>query len=570
MTPPTTAEAPPAERLRQPTGRRSRQKRGEGQWALGYLEPLNPNEQSKKDDDPLNVRARIENIYAHRGFSSIDPADLRGRFRWYGLYTQRKPGIDGGRTATLEPHELDDEYFMLRIRIDGGQLSIEQLRTIADISTTYARDTADITDRQNIQLHWVRIEDVPEIWNRLEAVGLSTTEACGDSPRVVLGSPVAGISAEEILDGTPAMQEIKRRYIGSPEFSNLPRKYKTAVTGHPALDVEPEINDIAFVGVVHPEHGPGFDVWVGGGLSTNPMLAKRLGAWVPLEEVPDVWWGVTSVFRDYGYRRLRTRARIKFLIADWGPEKFREVLETEYLERRLHDGPAPPATTLPRDHIGVHPQKDGRFYIGAAPTAGRVSGTMLAKLADVVEDHGSQRVRTTPLQKLLVLDVDEDRVESLVTALAGIGLHARPSQWRRATMACTGIEYCKLAIVETKRRAHDLIDELERRIPELDTPITVNLNGCPNSCARIQVADIGLKGQLVMDEHGNQVEGYQVHLGGGLGLDAGFGRKLRGHKVTSAGLDDYVERVVRNYLADRKDGERFPEWAARADEESLK
>ena len=232
-----------------------RRPKGEGQWALGYREPLNANEQAKKDDDALNVRARIENIYARGGFSSIDPSDLRGRFRWWGLYTQRRPGIDGGRTAVLDPSELDDEYFMLRIRIDGGQLTGEQLRTIADLSTTYARDTADITDRQNIQLHWVRVEDVPEIWSRLEQVGLSSLEACGDAPRVVIASPLAGIAADELIDPTPAVEEITERYIGDPDFSNLPRKFKTAITGHPSLDVAPEVNDLAFVPTTHPERG---------------------------------------------------------------------------------------------------------------------------------------------------------------------------------------------------------------------------------------------------------------------------------------------------------------------------
>ena len=290
--------------------------KGNGQWALGFREPLNSNEQVKKDDDALNVRARIENIYAHGGFDSIDPTDMRGRFRWMGLYTQRRPGIDGGKTATLEPEELEDRYFMLRVRVDGGQLDLDQLRTIAELSTTYGRDTADLTDRQNIQLHWVRIEDVPTIWRRLEAVGLTTQEACGDCPRVILGSPVAGIAADEIIDGTWAVEEIERRYIGSKEFSNLPRKYKTAISGHPSHDTVPQINDVAFIGAEHPEYGPGFDVWVGGGLSTNPMLAQRLGVWVPLEDVPEVWAGVTGIFRDYGYRRLRTRARMKFLVAD--------------------------------------------------------------------------------------------------------------------------------------------------------------------------------------------------------------------------------------------------------------
>ncbi|MFF8267697.1 nitrite/sulfite reductase [Streptomyces sp. NPDC016562] len=562
-TPETPAAAAAARRK---TGRH----RGEGQWAVGHHTPLNGNEQFKRDDDGLNVRTRIETIYSQRGFDSIDPNDLRGRMRWWGLYTQRKPGIDGGKTAILEPEELDDKYFMLRVRIDGGRLTTEQLRVIGEVSEEFARGTADLTDRQNVQYHWIRIEDVPEIWRRLEAVGLSTTEACGDTPRVILGSPVAGIAQDEIIDGTPAIDEIYRRIVGNPDFSNLPRKFKSAISGSPLLDVAHEINDIAFVGVNHPEHGPGFDVWVGGGLSTNPKLGVRLGTWVSLDEVPDVYEGVISIFRDYGYRRLRTRARLKFLVADWGPAKFRQVLEDEYLKRKLTDGPAPEQPTGQwRDHVGVHQQQDGRFYVGFAPRVGRVDGATLTKIADIAEQHGSGRLRTTAEQKMIVLDIEADRVDSVVAALEALDLRVKPSPFRRGTMACTGIEFCKLAIVETKARGASLIDELERRLPDFAEPITININGCPNACARIQVADIGLKGQLVLDDDGNQVEGYQVHLGGALGLEAGFGRKVRGLKVTSAGLPDYVERVVTRYEEQREDGERFAAWVARADEKSL-
>ncbi|BCL13761.1 nitrite/sulfite reductase [Micromonospora sagamiensis] len=564
---PARPERPAAVAARAP-----RRPRGEGQWALGHREPLNPNERMKKDDDPLNVRARIENIYAHRGFASIDPQDLRGRFRWWGLYTQRKAGIDGGRTAVLEPHELEDEFFMLRVRVDGGQLSLAQLRVVADISREFARDTADITDRQNIQYHWIRVEDMPEIWRRLESVGLQTTEACGDCPRIVLGSPVAGVARDELVDPTPAIDEIVRRYVGDKQYSNLPRKFKSSISW--LVDTPYEANDIAFLGVEHPDHGPGFDVWVGGGLSTNPMLAKRLGVWVPLAEVPDVWAGVVGIFRDYGYRRLRNRARLKFLVADWGVEKFREVLEKEYLGRALLDGPAPELPSRPIDHVGVHEQADGRYYVGAAPVVGRVSGTQLARLADVVAAHGSDRVRLTPYQKLLVLDVAPERTDSLVAALRGIGLEARPSAWRRGTMACTGIEYCKLAIVETKARGEELVARLEERLREFDADISIHINGCPNACARTQVADIGLKGQIVVGPDGRQVEGFQVHLGGGLGMahgqTAGFGRKLRGLKTTAEELPGYVERVARRYLASRTEGERFANWVIRVDEEELR
>ena len=542
-----------------------------GAWADGDRTPLNPNEEFKQADDGLNVRARIEEVYAKEGFASIPGDDLRGRMRWWGLYTQRKPGIDGGKTATLDPSELDDEYFMLRVRSDGGALSGEQLRTIAGISTEFGRDTADISDRQNIQLHWIRVEDVPEIWARLEAVGLTTAEACGDTPRVILGSPVAGIAADEVIDGTPAVREILERHIGSPEFSNLPRKFKTAISGSPSLDVAHEINDVSFVGVVHPQFGPGFDVWVGGGLSTNPHFAQRLGAWVPLEEVPDVWRGVVSIFRDHGYRRLRNRARLKFLVADWGAEKFREVLEKDYLGRALTDGPAPPTPDgHRRDHVGVHPQKDGAYWVGVAPVAGRVSGTTLAAVADVADRWGSGRVRLTAQQKLLVLDVPKAKTRYVQAALARLGLPAEPSEWRRGVMACTGIEFCKLALVETKARAHTVIAEMERRLPDFDVPFSIHLNGCPNACARTQVADVGLKGMVQSEEDGTLVEIFQVHLGGGLGTSPQLARKTRALKVRAEDLPDYVERLAGRYLAQRHDGEPFAEWAHRADEDDLR
>ncbi|NUP62439.1 MAG: nitrite/sulfite reductase [Nonomuraea sp.] len=554
-----------------PASRHHKRPRGEGQWALGYREPLNKNEENKKNDDGLNVRQRIIDIYSKRGFDSIDPADLRGRMRWYGLYTQRKPGIDGGKTAVLDPEELDDRYFMLRVRIDGGQLDLRQLRAIADISNDYARGTADITDRQNIQLHWVEIESVPDIWARLEAVGLSTTEACGDTPRVIMGCPLAGIDTDEVIDASGLIEEIYDRVVGNPAYSNLPRKFKTALSGCAAHCTVHEINDVAFVGVVD-EHGEaGYDLWVGGGLSTNPMLGKRLGVFVSPDKVADVHEGVVGIFRDYGYRRLRHRARLKFLVSDWGPEKFREVLETEYLKEPLPDGPAP---KLPRDnrrdHVGVFPQKDGNFYVGFTPRVGRVDGDTLHVIADIAERHGSGRVRTTVEQKMVILDVAPDRVDSVVAELEAHDLQVNPSTFRRQTMACTGIEYCKLAIVETKATASNLIDELERRLPDFDQPLTINLNGCPNSCARIQVADIGLKGQLVVDENGDQVEGYQIHLGGSLGVNSGFGRKVRGLKTTAKGLPDYVERVVSNYDAQKKEGETFADWVQRADEADLK
>ena len=559
------------ERVRPP-----REGRSNGQWLVDGHAPLNPNEVFKAEGDPLSVRERIETIYSRDGFGSIPTDDLHGRFRWWGLYTQRRQDISGSRTASLGPDELSDEYFMLRVRLDGGAVTTDQLRVIATISTEFARDTADISDRQNIQLHWIRVEDVPEIWRRLEAAGMHTTEACGDTPRVILGSPVAGIAVDEIIDPTPVIDEIVEKYIGLPELANLPRKFKTAVTGHPSLDVVHEINDISLVGVVHPELGPGYDLWVGGGLSVSPRLAERLGAFVRAEDAAEVWYGVIRIFRDYGYRRLRNKARLKFLLAEWGPEKFRRVLEEEYLGRALPDGPAPAPTTVPGDHVGVHTQRDGNHYVGFAPTVGRVSGTTLTAVADLAEAAGSSRIRFTPHQKLLVLDVAPAALDELLAGMDALGLTATPSPFRRHTMACTGIEYCKLAFVNTKGTATTAIAELEGRLADLalDTPITLNVNGCPNSCARIQTADIGLKGQLLAGDDGQPEFGYQVHLGGGLAsadrADAGLGRTVRGLKVTAANLPDYVERLTRAFVDERTPGETFAAWTHRADEEALR
>ncbi|WP_217915489.1 nitrite/sulfite reductase [Miltoncostaea marina] len=538
-------------------------RRAGGQWALGYREPLNGNERMKRDDDGLNVRERIISKYSKEGFDSIWPDDLRGRFRWWGLYTQRRAGAEG------DVEDLEDSHFMLRVRIPGGRLEAGQLRAVGRVAQRYGRDFADVTDRQNVQFHWIRIEDVPAIWEELEAVGLNSAQACGDVPRNVIGCALAGVAADELIDATSYIEEIERRFLLDPQFSNLPRKFKTSVSGCAHHCGQHEINDISFVAV---EHGGrvGFDLWVGGGLGPAPRLAQRLGAFVPPERVAEVWGGVCGVFRDYGYRRSRNYARLKFLIGDWGPERFREVLEREYLTAPLEDGPAPaPSPAAQNDHVGVVPQADGRVYVGAAPRAGRTSGSELVRVADLADRFGSGRVRLTTQQKLVVLDVEPDRADALVAALEQMDLQARPSLLRRGTMACTGSEFCKLAVVETKNRADALVRELERRLPDLEEPIRINMNGCPNSCARFQLADIGLLGSRVPGADGERVEGFQVHLGGHLGPDPSFARRVKGVRVASAELEDYLEGLLRRFLETRAEDEPFHAWAARAEDQWL-
>ena len=360
----------------------------------------------------------------------------------------------------------------------------------------------------------------------------------------MLGSPLAGESLDEVLDPTPAIDEIVRRYIGNPEFSNLPRKFKTAISG--LQDVAHEVNDVAFIGVNHPEHGPGLDLWVGGGLSTNPMLAQRVGAWVPLDEVPDVWEAVTSVFRDYGYRRLRAKARLKFLIKDWGVEKFRQVVEDEYLGRKLIDGPAPEpveAPDRPRRRAEAEERTERRRRradrgpgFGHDPDEGR-------------RPRRGRGFRPHPVHP--VPEADHPRRARRQGRRAGRAVSTRsacrrrPSHWRRNLMACTGIEFCKLSFAETRKRGRRCwCRSLEKRLEDinaqLDVPITININGCPNSCARIQVADIGFKGQMVDDGDG-PVEGFQVHLGGSLGP----GQRFRPQAAPAQGAVHRARRLHR-------------------------
>lgn len=552
------------------SARSPRAKKSEGQWKIDGRTPLNHDEEVKREDPGQAARQRVIDIYSKQGFSSIPADDLAPRFKWLGLYTQRNQNLGGELTPKLSNAELQDEFFMMRVRFDGGRVTPQQLRVVGEISRDYARSTADFTDRQNIQLHWIQIEDVPAIWDKLESVGLSTMNGCGDVTRVILGSPVAGVAEDELVDGTWAIEKIKNDLINLPEFQNLPRKFKTAISGNARQDVTHEIQDVSFIGAEHPEYGPGFDCFVGGGLSTNPMLAQSLGAWIPLERVPEVWAGVAGIFRDYGFRRLRNRARLKFIVAQWGIDKFREVLETEYLEKPLVDNAPTPINPGSRDHMGAHRQKDGKFYLGVKPTVGHATGEQLITIADVAEKFGVSRIRTTPFKELVFLDVAEEDVEPLSQALDETGLYSNPSEFRRGVMSCTGLEFCKLAHTTTKATAIKLVDDLEDTLGDLDVPINITLNGCPNACARTQVSDIGLKGQTITDKDGNRLEGFQVHLGGSLGIDPGFGRKVRAHKVRGDEVSDYVIRVVKNYKEGRATGETFRDWVLRADEELLK
>ena len=420
---------------------------------------------------------------------------------------------------------------------------------------------------------------MPEIWRRLEAVGLGTTEACGDVPRVVLGSPVAGIAADELIDPTPQIDEITSRFIGDESLANLPRKFKSAITGHPSQDVVHEINDVAFVAVEHPELGIGYDLWVGGGLSTAPRLGERLGAFVAPEQVADAWHGVAQIFRDYGYRRLRNKARLKFLLAEWGTEKFRQVLQDEYLGYALPDGPAAPKPLDARRPRRRAPA-EGRPLLRRrhARSSAASPGPTLAKLADLIEAHGSTAPAHDPAP-----EARHPRHPRGPRRVA----HRRPRRARplrrvRASSAAARSRAPASSSASSRssrpRRTRRPPCSTSRSVSRSSTcriRSRLHVNGCPNSCARIQTADIGLKGQLVTID-GEQVPGYQVHLGGGLAIAATATRPASAapcaaSRSTADGIADYIERVVTRFLADRDAAadETFAEWAHRAEEEAL-
>lgn len=562
----TTVDEVSRKSPRRATGR---PKKSEGQWAVDGRQPLNEDEKIKQERSGLSVVRRVTEIYSKEGWDSFEKEDLIPRMKWMGLYTQRRQDLGTEHTGHADAYELSDRYFMMRIRLDGGLASPERLRVIGEISRDYARSTADLTDRQNIQLHWIQVEDIPTIWGKLETVGLNTAFGAGDVPRVILGSPVAGVAKDEIIDATPAIEEIHRRYIGTEEFANLPRKFKSAISGNSRQDVTHEIQDLAFIGSVHPEYGPGFETFVGGGLSTNPTLAQSLGNWCSLEEVPEIWAAAVKLFQDYGYRRNRKRARLKFLIKDLGLAEFTRILEEEYLGHPLTPGPHNPINPGYRDHVGRHEQKDGTYYLGVKPLVGHIPGEQLIRVADIADTYGVTRIRLTTNKELLFLDVDKEKLDALSQELRAVGLEENPSEFRRGILTCTGLEFCKLAHTTTRTLGIELIDELEQRLGDLDVPLRIAINGCPNSCARTQIADIGLKGQTIPTENG-YAEGFQVHLGGSATFNPNFGRKLRGHKVLASEVGDYIVRVVTKYREQRTEGEQFQQWVVRADEEDLK
>jgi sulfite reductase beta subunit-like hemoprotein len=508
-------------------------------------------EEIKQHKDGLDVLTDIYR-YAELGHQAITPED-EALFRWYGIYTQR-PAADG--------------YFMVRLRIPGGDLTAAQLGEIARLADEHGRGLSDITVRQNIQLHWVRVQSLPDILDRLRRIGLSTTEACGDCVRNIINCPVSGVDASELYDTTPLIEQVNDFFVGNRDFSNLPRKFKIAITGCAVRCVYPEINDIGLF-AVREAGRVAFRARVGGGLSTTPRFSKDLGVLVEPEEVVELCAAVAEVFRDEGNRKNRKRARLKFLVEQWEVPRFREAVESRLGRtlRRAEQTDAEPVTERDRTHLGIHRQRRGdQFYVGISLLGGRTSGTELARLAELAATHGSGRLRATNTQNIILLDIDEASLPALTRELDKSNLDYKASWARRGIIACTGVQFCKLAIAETKNRAVELDDYLSRAV-DLDDGVRISVTGCPNSCGQHHICDVGLEGALVTI-NGRKRETFQVFLGGGVGSHESFGRRI-GVRIPSEELSERLAQLFTRYKQERDGTETFQEFCLRHSNEEL-
>ena len=506
--------------------------------------------------------------FARAGRSSVVPEWASLYFKWWGIYTQ---GDGVGATGGKGGEGLVSDYFMMRIAIPNGILSAHQLRVIAQLTKQHARNLADITVRQAIQLHWLTIESLPEVVDALDAIGLSPKGACGDVVRNVTGCPLAGVAADELIDAAPLAREIAELLNGNSEFYNLPRKFKISVTGCPSWCSIPEINDIGFTAAEHNGQ-VGYSVRVGGGLSREPHIAVRLDAFVLPQQAVPVARGIAEIFRDQqGLRESRERARMKYLFLKegWTAESFLTELQSRLDFKLLPGVPEQVPDDIFRDHVGVTRQRQpGLSSVGASVLRGRLSGDQLEAAADLADRFGSGQIRTTVSQNLLFIDIPNHKTPELIRELGNINLHVEGSSFWRGAIACTGTEFCKLAITETKGFTRWIVDELEERLPGFDQQLKLNVTGCPNGCGQHWVADIGIEGKKIKHE-GKLTDAYYFCLGGAVGEHAAVARTV-GYRCPAPLVPDAIERLLREYLAGRAPNENLRAWFSRHTDEELR
>lgn len=511
--------------------------------------------------------------FARDGRESV-PAEWSTYFRWWGIYTQ---GDGKGVTGGVGGEGKATEYFMMRVALPNGLLTSAQLRVLAQVTKKYANNLADITTRQNFQLHWLTIGGLVEAHDALESVGLSTKGACGDVVRNVTGCPLAGLDSHQLIDASPLAIEVAHRLNGNDTFYNLPRKFKFTISGCPLWCSFPEINDASLTAtkrVVDGTEEIGYTLRVGGGLSNEPHIAVRIPVFVRQDQAVAVATATAEVFRDAGIlRESRTSARIKYLFMKfgWTAETFLEDLERKLgytLDRSPVSEDNPPADIY-RDHVGITPQlQPGLSAVGASVINGRVSGDQLEKLAELAEKYGDGQLRTTIGQNIIIVNVPNAKTAALVVELNTLGLNVDTSAFWRGAIACTGTEFCKLAIAETKGFSKWLVAELEDRLPGFDQQIRLHITGCTNSCGQSWIADLGLEGKK-MKKDGKMVDAFYFCVGGSVGKYAGIARQI-GFRAAAEDCPEAIERLLRAYLAERTEGEDLRGYFRRTSDETLR
>ena len=528
-------------------------------------------ERLKREKNPWDAWEEVRQ-FAREGREAVLPEWAGTYFKWWGVYTQ---GDGAGVTGGVGGEGKTTEYFMMRIGMPNGLLTSHQLRVIADLTEKYARGIADITTRQNIQLHWLTIQALPEVVDALTEIGLSPKGACGDVVRNVTGCPLAGLDGAEMLDASPLAVEIAQKLTGNPEFVNLPRKFKISVTGCPVWCSYPEINDVALTALKRVKDGReeiGYSLRVGGGLSTEPHLAVRMNAFIPQEKAYAAVEAVCRIFKEQdALRENRTRARIKYLFMrhGWTAESMLAAIEEKlgYTFDPCEEGPI--ADDVYRDHVGIYPQKqDGLSYVGATVLRGRLTSDQMHTLASLAESYGDGHLRTSIMQNITIINVPNAKTQELAQELTSLGLEVAPSVFYRGAVACTGTEFCKLAISETKAFTKWVVEEMQGRLPEFDQQLKLHVTGCTNSCGQAWIADIGLEGKKIKKD-GVMVDAFYFCVGGAVGEHAGIARQI-GYRAAAEDCPEAIERLLRGYLAGRSDGENLRAYFRRKTDAELR
>ncbi len=493
-------------------------------------------ERIKKEKDGLDVLQDIY-LYAITG-EEVDPEDI-DRFKWYGLYTQNR---------NLQAEDDPTLYFMLRVKLISGELTLPQLKMIAEISEKYARGTADFTTRQDLQFHYIRVVDLPEVFRLLDTVGLNTIFAAGDVPRNVVSCPVNGIDKDEISDVRDVVEKINEALKGNKAFSNLPRKFKIGVNGCSKNCMHHEMQDLSFNAVKQENGRIQFAVSVGGGLASNRRVADHIGFVAPSQVLP-LTKAVIKIYRDNGNRENRRKARLGHIIENWGIERFREVLQNGLSFKIKTPNDIEYVHSRYREHFGINESKEeGKSFIGCALNSGHIGLEGLNKLIELFERYKATALKATVTQNIIITSVPTKNAEAMAKELEEVGISPFPSNFKARVQACTGLNFCKFAISETKGKAKEVVDYLEEKFPDFDERVAISINGCPNSCAHSHIADIGLIGTKVKKD-GQPVVGYEMVVAGFLhGKESEYAQKT-GIKFAQEDTKEYIEGMIKEYKA---------------------